>query len=137
MSVAQLTLRPPHGKGDSEDSVGVLHLRLKVIGTTASVEADVKTATQDIEQRGIVPSTEAADSTAVAVADSVIEQSEQSEMHEALGSLIAKLDVIVGIIDKLSKVKIYLYAFSVHCNHCDYTGPPVPRCCVASHFGFV
>lgn len=110
---------------------------LEVIGAAANVKANVKSAAQDIEQCGIVHSAKAADSTAVAVADNVVEQSEQSEMYEALGNLFAKLDVFVGIIDKLSKVKNIFIHLSVFCNHCNYTGPPVLRCCVASHFGIV
>lgn len=97
--------------------MGILHLRLEVIGATVSAEADVKTAVQDIEQHGIVRSADAVDSTVVAAADGIVEQSEQNEMYEALGSLVAKLDGFVGIIDELSKVSILFRVIQSADNH--------------------
>lgn len=87
--------------------MGVLHYRLEAIGVMASVESNVKAAAKDIQQARIVGSANASDSTAVAITDHLIEQREQGEFCEALGSLVAKLDVLVGIIDEVSKVSMH------------------------------
>lgn len=98
--LAQLNLSPPHGKGVAH-SVGVLHARLVVVNATTSVETNVKAATQDIKQLEIVSPADAADSATIAIADLT---TGQSDLYGALGSLLSKLDVFVGIIDELSKV---------------------------------
>lgn len=91
--------------------MGVLHLHLKVVGETESVGKDVKTATQDIERRGIVRSAEASDSPVVNAVDNVMRKSGQGDLYKALEGVVAKLDVLIGIIDKAFKVGLQSYAF--------------------------
>lgn len=74
----------------------------------ASIESNVKAAAQDVKKAGIVRSADAAESTAVEVSNHVIEQSEEGDLYEALGSIVAKLNVFVGIIDEVSKVSMQL-----------------------------
>lgn len=103
---------------------------------TASVEANVKTAAKDIEQRGIMRSAEAEDSAAIKSVDQIMEQSERGELYEDVGNLITKLDIFVGIIDEASKVSILLDKLRIADKQL-LPGSSVPQCCMASRFGFV
>ncbi|EJD04720.1 C2-domain-containing protein [Fomitiporia mediterranea MF3/22] len=90
----------------TSETAAILHLRLEAVDTTTSVGRSIEATKQAIQTSSILGSAAASDSIVIATVKGGEDHvAAYNDLYQSVGKLVSKLDIFVGVIDKLSEAQ--------------------------------